>query len=222
MKSRAQQLREAMRPWPLPSKKGDTVACLFCDTIHELQEIRESEAAYCKRCGHVIYQNRTSSLVRATCFSFSALLFMILAQFLPFLTLNAAGLQRELTLINTASSLMTNDAPALGACVLIFTILSPFFLICGMLYATAPLLIGRSAPGAAYVIKWLYRSEPWNMVEVFLLGVLVSILKLAQVADVTINMGFYSFAGVMLCIAGAQAGIDRRELWDRIEVSNES
>ena len=31
--------------------------------------------------------------------------------------------------------------------------------------------------GRSRVAKWMYRSEPWNMVEVFLLGVLVSLLK---------------------------------------------
>ena len=66
------------------------------------------------------------------------------------------------------------------------------------------------------------RAEPWTMVEVFLLGVLVSLLKLAQVAEVSITLGFYSYAGVMVCIAAALAGIDRRELWDRIEVAQRS
>jgi len=222
MKSRTQHLREASHSWPQPDKQGDTAACLFCDTIHDLVDIQEGEAAYCKRCGNIIYQNRRASLVRATCFSVSALIFMLVVQFLPFLTLNAAGLQRELTLINTTTSLMRTDAPILGASVLVFTILAPFFLICGMLYSTTPLLAGRCAPGAEYVVKWVYRAEPWNMVEVFLLGVLVSILKLAQVADVHINAGFWAYAGAMLCTAAAIAGIDRRELWDRLELANES
>jgi paraquat-inducible protein A len=66
----------------------------------------------------------------------------------------------------------------------------------------------------------MYLSEPWNMVEVFLLGVLVSLLKLAKVADVQFGIGFWAFAGVMLCMAGAVAGIDREELWDRLEVAD--
>ena len=210
-----------MRSWPHPEQDEEEskVACLFCDALHDAMDVEEGEAASCKRCGHVMYQNRHASLIRATCFSLSALLLMIVAQSLPFLTLNAAGLQRELTLGNTATSLMQSDAAVLGCTVLIFTILAPLFLICGMIYSTLPLLFGRHAPGAYFIVKWVYRTEPWNMVEVFALGVLVSILKLAQVADVTINMGFYSFTGVMVCIAAALAGIDRRELWDRIEVS---
>ncbi|MDX1681030.1 MAG: paraquat-inducible protein A, partial [Akkermansiaceae bacterium] len=76
-----------------------------------------------------------------------------------------------------------------------------------------------SAPLSAKAVKWLYFGEPWNMVEVFLLGVIVSLLKLDQVAEVSINAGFWCFAGVMFCLAATLAGIDRRELWDRVEIA---
>ena len=216
---RTRIFRHAQRSWPHPDKQedDDKIACLFCDTLHDAMDVEEGEAATCKRCDHVMYQNRHASLIRVTCFAASALLLMVVAQSLPFLTLNAAGLQRELTLVNTATSLITSNAPVLGCSVLFFTILAPLFLITGLLYSTVPLFFGRTGPMACQVVKWIYRTEPWNMVEVFLLGVLVSILKLAQVSEVTINLGFYSFCGVMICIAAALAGIDRRELWDRIE-----
>lgn len=57
------------------------------------------------------------------------------------------------------------------------------------------------------------------MIEVFLLGVLVSLLKLAKVAEVEFGLGFWAFAVLMLCMAAAVAGIDRDELWDRLEVA---
>ena len=107
----------------------------------------------------------------------------------------------------------------LGISILLFTVVAPVMLAGGMLYVCGPLMLGRAAPGACVVTKWMYRSEPWNMVEVFLLGVLVSLMKLAKVADVHFGIGFWAFAGVMLCMAAAVAGIDREELWDRLEVA---
>lgn len=222
MKLRLPKARQARHSWPRPAQRTRQAACLFCDSLHESVVVREGEAAHCTRCGHVLYQNRQASLPRALCFSLAALLLLMVAQLLPFLTLDAAGLQRKLTLASSATSLIASDAPILGGSIILFTILAPLFLILGMIYATLPLLFGRCAPLACQVVKWIYRTEPWNMVEVFLLGVLVSILKLAQVADVAINAGFWCFAGVMVCIAGALAGIDRRELWDRIELARSS
>ena len=102
---------------------------------------------------------------------------------------------------------------------MLFTVVAPLVLAGGHDLCVLPADVRAGGPGACNVAKWMYRSEPWNMVEVFLLGVLVSLLKLAKVADVHFGFGFWAFAGVMLCLAAAVAGIDREELWDRLEVA---
>jgi paraquat-inducible protein A len=158
-------------------------------------------------------------LARASAFSLAALLLMVLVHAFPFLTMDAATLRRDLTLIGAASALMKEDAPILGTAIFLFTVVAPVVLAGGILYVCFPLIFGLAAPLADHVAKWIYRAEPWNMVEVFLLGVLVSLLKLAKVADVHFGLGFWAFAGVMLCMAAAVAGIDREELWDRLEVA---
>lgn len=205
--------------WPRPAGGRRFSACHFCDTLHEANPVAEGTAANCTRCGAVLYQNRPASLARASAFSLAALLLMVLVHVFPFLTMDAASLRRNLTLIGAASALIHEDAPLLGASILLFTVVAPLMLAGGMIYVCMPLMAGRAAPGAFVVAKWMYRSEPWNMVEVFLLGVLVSLLKLAKVADVHFGVGFWAFGGVMIFMAAAVAGIDREELWDRLEVA---
>lgn len=181
--------------------------------------MEEGTAARCSRCNAVLYQNRPASLARASAFSLAALFLMGLAHVFPFLTMDAASMRKNLTLGGAAGALLEEGAPMLGAAIMLFTVLAPLVLAGGMIYVCAPLMWGSAAPGARLVAKWMYRSEPWNMVEVFLLGVLVSLLKLAKVADVNFGVGFWAFSGVMLCMAAAVAGIDREELWDRLEVA---
>jgi paraquat-inducible protein A len=210
----------AMLPWPKPLGGRRQSACHFCDTLHEASPVDEGMAARCVRCGALLYQNRPASLARASAFSLAALLMMVLVHTFPFLTMDAATMRRHLTLVGAASALIREDAPILGTSVILFTIITPVVLAGGMIYVCLPLMFGRLAPGAFMVAKWMYRSEPWNMVEVFLLGVLVSLLKIAKVAEVHFGIGFWAFAGVMLCMAAAVAGIDREELWDRLEVAD--
>ena len=208
-----------MLPWPKPAGGPHFSVCHFCDTLHESAPLPEGTAASCGRCGATLYQNRPASLARATAFSATALILMVVVHSFPFLTMDAASIRTSLTLASAAKALVDQGSPALGFALALFTIFTPLVLATGLIYVCGPLLFGVAAPGATHVAKWLNKTEPWNMIEVFLLGVLVSLLKLGKVADVHFGMGFWAFAVLMLCMAAAVASIDRDELWDRLEVA---
>ncbi len=208
-----------MVPWPKPPGGPHRSVCHFCDTLHETEPLPEGTAARCKCCGAVLYQNRPASLVRVTAFSITALLLMVVVHSFPFLTMDAASIRTTLNLASAARALIDQGSPVLGVALALFTIITPLALAGGLIYVCGPLMFGRIAPGATHVAKWLNKTEPWNMIEVFLLGVLVSLLKLGKVAEVHFGMGFWAFGVLMLCMAAAVAGIDRDELWDRLEVA---
>lgn len=211
----------AQHTWPQPRNGPHRVACHFCDTLHEAVAVPEGTAARCTCCGVVLYQNRPASLVRTTAFSLTAVILMGIVHSFPFLTMKSNGLQTELSLFRAARELIREGSVTIGWGVALFTTVAPVAMACGMLYVCGPLLVGRAAPGARHVARWLGRTEPWNMIEVFLLGVLVSMLKLAKMAELVFGVGFWAFALLMLCMAAAVAGIDRNELWDRLEVAEE-
>ena len=175
----------------------------------------------CVCCGATLYQNRPASLVRVTAFSITALFLMVVVHTAPFITMDAGSIRTTLTLPSAARSLITEGTPIVGWGVVFFTIIAPLILAGGLAYVCCPLLFGRSAPGAKFVTRWMSRLEPWNMIEVFLLGVLVSLLKLGHLAELHFGLGFWAFVALMFCMAGAVAAIDKRELWDRLEVAEE-
>lgn len=213
------RIRRDLLPWPKPPGGPHYAACHYCDTLHKADPLPEGQAARCGCCGAVLYQNRPASLTRVTAFSTAALILMVVVNTFPFLTMDAAGLRTTLDLVSAARALIAQGSPLLGIALALFTIVTPLTLAGGLIYVCAPLMVGRIAPGAMLVAKWMYKMEPWNMIEVFLLGVLVSLLKLEKLADVHFGIGFWAFAAVMLCMAAAVSGIDRDELWDRLEVA---
>ena len=208
-----------MHPWPMPRGGPHYSVCHFCDTLHETSALPEGTAARCSCCGAVLYQNRPASLVRATAFSVTALILMVLVHSFPFLVMDAASIRTSLNLVSAVNALIHEGSPILGLTLALFTIVTPISMAGGLIYVCGPLMFGRIAPGAIHVAKWMNKSEPWNMIEVFLLGVLVSLLKLGKVAEVHFGMGFWAFAALMVCMAAAVASIDRNELWDRLEVA---
>lgn len=183
------------------------------------EPVSEGSRVNCACCGATLYQNRSASLVRVTAFSLTALLLMIVVHTTPFITMNAGSLKTTLTLPGAARALVSQGAPLVGWGVALFTILTPLMLAGGLIYVCAPLLFGRIAPGAMFVARWISITEPWNMIEVFLLGVLVSLMKLGKLADLHFGLGFWAFGILMFCMAAAVAAIDKMELWDRLEVA---
>ena len=211
--------RLALLTWPKPPGAQHRSVCHVCDTLHEAAHLPEGKAALCRCCGTVLYQNRAASLARVTAFSATALILMVVVHTFPFLVMNAGFVETKLSLATAARALIDKGSPILGVVLTLFTIVAPLTMAGGLIYVCGPLIFGRVAPGAFRIAKWLNRSEPWNMIEVFLLGVLVSLLKLNKVAEVSFGLGFWAFCGLMVSMAAGGAAIDRDELWDRLEVA---
>jgi paraquat-inducible protein A len=167
----------------------------------------------------MLYQNRPRSLARATGFSSAALIFMVLAHLFPSVTVDAGSIRRELTILEAAAAMFREGHPEIALAAVAFTLIAPLLLVGGLLYVAAPLRFGIALPGARAVTRLFQLSEPWSMLEVFLLSILVALLKLGAVGDIHLGVGIWALAGLVFCTAAAMAGIDRLELWDRLEIA---
>ncbi len=205
--------------WPRLSDAPIRVSCHFCDALQEAPRLLEGDAAYCIRCGEMLYQNRPRSLARATSFSSAALIFLTLAHIFPSITVDSGGMRRELTLLEASEAISQAANPVIGLVVLLFTVVAPVTLMGGLLYVAAPLRFGIALPGALTMTRIFQLSEPWNMLEVFLVGILISLLKLGTVGEVHLGTGLWALAGFVFCTTWAMSGIDRLELWDRLEIA---
>ena len=66
-------------------------------------------------------------------------------------------------------------------------------------------------------LRALQAVRPWGMVEVFILGMLVSLVKLSGMATVVPGPGLWSFGGLLMTIAAAVATFDARSIWARLD-----
>jgi paraquat-inducible protein A len=53
---------------------------------------------------------------------------------------------------------------------------------------------------------------------VFMLGVLVSLVKLAHIATVIPGVGMWAFFALIVTLAWASSALDPHEVWERLEV----
>jgi paraquat-inducible protein A len=55
------------------------------------------------------------------------------------------------------------------------------------------------------------------MVEVFVIGVIVSLVKIHHMATVVVGLSFWAYVGFSLCFAATMASLDRLQVWREIE-----
>jgi len=195
------------------------VACPDCDALYTAPVIREGERVLCPRCGANLLSRRTDAVHRATALVFSAAFFFCLANAFPFLTLRADYRESDMLLMGGVSGLEAQGFTVLAAMVGLFTLAAPALLIGTLLYVLVPLLHERRLPGAIRLCRVVHEARRWNMVEVFLVGVLVSLLKLGKLATLTLGTSFWAFVALIICLAAALATIDHRELWAKLEAA---
>jgi paraquat-inducible protein A len=192
------------------------IACHECDLIHQVQPLPDGGAARCVRCDALLYYQKKDSLDRTLSLTIAGLVLFIVANTFPFLAMKSGGLVRETTLITGIKGLHHQGMEALALLVLLTSILVPFVQIAGMLYVLVPLKVNRVPRNLALVYRFLRSVQPWSMMEVFMLGILVSYVKLGKMAKIVPGLALYSFVVLIFVLAGAAASMDPRIVWDRL------
>jgi paraquat-inducible protein A len=62
--------------------------------------------------------------------------------------------------------------------------------------------------------------QPWSMNEVMMLGILVALIKIAQLATVTPGIGMYAAGVLVLLLSTIAVTFDPHEIWKRVAWAN--
>jgi paraquat-inducible protein A len=106
----------------------------------------------------------------------------------------------------------------LAIVVLITSVLGPGMLIGNSLYVLLAVHYRLPLPAVRPVLAWISYLEPWGMLDVFMLGVLVSFVKLAGMATMHMGLSLYAFIGLILVTAAATAAFEPYILWQRLGI----
>ena len=194
------------------------IACHDCDLLHRIKPLPDGTAAKCVRCGAVLYRQKKDSLDRTLSLTIAGVVLFVVANVFPFLALTNQGLVQQTTLITGIKQLHAQGMESLALLVLLTSILVPGVQLAGMLYILVPLKFNRVPRNLALVFRFLRSLQPWGMMEVFMLGILVSIVKLGKMATIVPGLALYSFVVLIFVLAGSAASLDPRIVWDRLAV----
>lgn len=196
-------------------------ACHECDLLNMVPDIPAGGTARCSRCGAVLYARKVNSIDRTLAFSIAGVIFFALANAYPILGMKSEGILMETTLFQGATELYAQDMWGLAGLVFFTCILVPMIQLAGLLYIIVPMKINRLAWQTPFFFRWLRKLQPWGMMEVFMLGILVSIVKLAKMAVIIPGISLYAFAALIFVMAGAITSLDPHRIWERVGIRHE-
>lgn len=196
---------------------NDTIACHGCDLLVDVSELADGSVANCPRCGGFLTRFRNDAYERVVAGSIAAVICLLLANSFPFLSFAASGLESVMTLRSTPGSLWENGMPVVAILVAAFIIIIPAVVLFLLLVIAVPLAQRKSRWWLQPAAHLLFEMKSWAMVEVFMIGVIVSLVKIMAMATVILGISFWAYAAFSVLFTFAVANLDRYQCWNLIE-----
>lgn len=192
---------------------GTCIACPECDLLQQEVRLPPRGVAVCLRCGNELYHHTPHGLDRTLAFALCGFMLYCLANFFPLIGLELQGSESTATLYGAVVALYDQKLGLLAVLVFFTTIMVPGLELLSFLYLLIPLRFGRKAFGFNQVFRLIQTLHPWGMIEVLMLGVLVSVVKLANFATVVPGIALWSSAGLMLMFSAVAQSFNPRDVW---------
>ncbi len=202
---------ETLAPGAAPSA---IVGCSVCDAIYRLPTERSGQATQCIRCGHKLTFGKTAALAWLVSLSATNVALLAMVVFLPFLELRAGQFDNAASVIDVVLGFSSGIMVPLAIAVLAFILMLPLSRFLLLIYALGPVAIGqRNLPNATRALRLAFFLKPWAMAEIFMVGVAVALVKLADLATIAIGPAFWIFALIVILNAYQDTLMCRHTLW---------
>ncbi|MGJ7509982.1 paraquat-inducible protein A [Variovorax sp. GT1P44] len=191
----------------------DAILCEGCDAIYRRVPLRRREVAHCPRCGTELDRHPGDQSARVLPLTVASLILFAIANLFPIVEIELQGLTSQTTLAGAVIALSSEGMSPVALLVLATTILFPLMQLCILFYLLVPMAYERRPAGFAILVKALQALRPWGMVEVFLLGVLVAIIKLGSMAQVIPGPALWAF-GALTVLLTAVLSFNPKTFWE--------
>lgn len=194
------------------------VACHECDLLMHKPHLEDGERANCPRCGFELYRHNTQVVSRSLALVIAALVLFIPASFFPIMQINVLGQTSQDTVWSGVLSLYEAGGVLQSIAVVVFlsSMVIPFLklMIQFLVLVSIRLDVGRAY--GLFLYRTYHHMREWGMLEVYLMGILVSIVKLIDIAKPTIGVGLVCFVSLLLVQVWLEVTMEPHQIWEAL------
>ena len=207
-----------MKDDPRSHEFDGLIACYDCDLlVHAPTPTKEEKQFKCPRCKHTFYSGERYSNQYLGAISTTAIILFIAANSFDFLTFSAQGHDVSISLAASAKELWLREFYVLSSLVLTFILVLPCMYLLGLLLLLIPNQWSKNSHAAIRVGRFMSALLPWAMADVFLIGVLVALIKVASIAEIVFGMAFWAYILFTLMYLHLNSRVDRLRLWKLVD-----
>jgi paraquat-inducible protein A len=197
-----------------------TVACPDCDLLHRLPQLPPGGKARCVRCGSTLASRPTDPVDRPLALTVAAAIVFVVANTAPLMGLSVIGRYADTTIAGGVYQMWQQGERITAVVVGFCAVIAPggyiLFMLTVLLAARRP----RVPVWIGEMLRWASSMQPWSMSEVMILGILVALIKIAELATVEPGIGMYAMGGLVLLLAAIAMTFEVSEVWKRVEWAN--
>jgi paraquat-inducible protein A len=185
--------------------------CPVCSQAHGAPVVREAVTLSCRRCSHVLVMARAGSRF-ALPWTLAAGVLLATLAWLPLVKVEKLGMGNSIRIHEIGAALRGQGMDVLGWFVDFCLLAAPATLLGATLLLSAATLTGVAFPGwrrVLHVVEWARR---WTMIDVLILAILVSFLKIGAIARASFEPGFAALAGGVVALIIGQQAFDSNEV----------
>lgn len=169
------------------------IACPECDLLMVADKLSRKQQINCKRCGSLLNIYRNNMVTYSLSLVLTALILFIPASFLTILRIDILGHTQEASVWDSVLGLYHSGMATISVLVLMCGLAIPLVKLLCQLYVLLAIYFNKTKHSAIFYFKIYQELKEWGMLEIYLLGILVSIVKLHGMAELHIGMGLACF-----------------------------
>lgn len=193
------------------------MACHGCDLLLEDIPVKPDEKLLCPRCGETLKAPKKDSVNRSLALSLTGLILFPFAMFMPVMTLDTMGLENSGNIVDGIITTWLLDHWFVAVILALTSCLFPLAKLTLLFIITLSLKLKRYPDYLRLLMRTYIHFDEWGMLEVYMIGILVTIIKIHHMANIHYDVGFFCFIGILGATLAASAIMDEEEFWNLIE-----
>lgn len=193
------------------------MVCPGCDLLLANITDTEAQSSFCPRCGILLHKNKHNSVQKALALSLTGLLLYLPSNFLPLISFGILGTDTSASIYQATLSMFAQNQYFVGLVVIFTGLFFPLCTLACLFLVTLGLHCNRHYKWMPRLFRGYLHLSEWAMTDVFLVGILITIIKMSHSASIDFGVGFYCFLGLVFTSICAQAVVDKKMFWSRLD-----